>query len=134
MRIRVMIDVTRTLKRGKKLRNPGQPWIMCKFKYERLPLFCYICGRISHLDRLCEIRFANPDVDPPRLWDASLRAPPRRNPNLGGERWLIDRSKEEEEHIRGARDCQLPNRESRQIYWPSKGTLLQIYWIQDIKQ
>ncbi|GMY35015.1 putative ribonuclease h protein [Fagus crenata] len=47
LRVRVQIDVTQPLLRGKKLRLGGNSvWVY--FKYERLPLFCYGCGRIWH--------------------------------------------------------------------------------------
>ena len=31
------------------------------FKYERLPNFCYWCGRVDHGDKDCAIWLANPD-------------------------------------------------------------------------
>uniref|UniRef100_A0A2N9IT87 RNase H type-1 domain-containing protein n=1 Tax=Fagus sylvatica TaxID=28930 RepID=A0A2N9IT87_FAGSY len=47
LRVRVQIDVTQPLLCGKKLRLGGKSvWVY--FKYERLPLFCYGCGRIWH--------------------------------------------------------------------------------------
>lgn len=48
LRVRVKIDVTRKLIRGKKVKIEGgeQRWI--RFKYERLPNFCYRCGLLTH--------------------------------------------------------------------------------------
>ncbi|XP_050259988.1 uncharacterized protein At4g02000-like [Quercus robur] len=48
LRVRVKIDVTKKLVRGKKIVIEGgeQRWIA--FKYERLPNFCYRCGLLSH--------------------------------------------------------------------------------------
>ncbi|CAN1243398.1 hypothetical protein LINPERPRIM_LOCUS5673 [Linum perenne] len=100
MRIRVLLDVTEPLKKGKKVRNPGSPWTMSNFKYERLPTFCY-CGKIGHLDRLCEIRFQNPDVEPIRRWNAEIRAPPKKSSRLGGERWLVETAKDNDETYKG---------------------------------
>uniref|UniRef100_A0A2N9HKW7 Reverse transcriptase domain-containing protein n=1 Tax=Fagus sylvatica TaxID=28930 RepID=A0A2N9HKW7_FAGSY len=43
----VQLDVSQPLLRGKKIRLGGQSlWIY--FKYERLPMFCYGCGRLWH--------------------------------------------------------------------------------------
>ncbi|CAN0920260.1 hypothetical protein LINGRAHAP2_LOCUS31934 [Linum grandiflorum] len=47
--------------------------------YEKLPIFCFLCGCIGHIDRACEVRFRFPsNAVLPLLWDASLRAPTRR--------------------------------------------------------
>jgi hypothetical protein len=47
LRVRVQLDVSQPLLRGKKIRLGGQSlWIY--FKYERLPMFCYGCGRLWH--------------------------------------------------------------------------------------
>ncbi|CAN0912358.1 hypothetical protein LINGRAHAP2_LOCUS27337 [Linum grandiflorum] len=44
---------------------------------------------MGHAERLCSIRFQNPEVEPERLWDDSIRAIPRKK-TLGGEKWLIE--------------------------------------------
>ena len=48
LRVRVKIDVTKKLVRGKKVMIEGgeQRWI--NFRYERLPNFCYRCGLLNH--------------------------------------------------------------------------------------
>ncbi len=53
MRIRVRLDVTKPLCRGRKARleKGRETWIF--FKYERLPNFCYWCGLLSHSDKDC---------------------------------------------------------------------------------
>ncbi|CAN1805844.1 hypothetical protein LINPERHAP1_LOCUS24439 [Linum perenne] len=43
MRIRVKLDVRRSLKREKVIHKPSKE-LKVTFKYERLPTFCYICG------------------------------------------------------------------------------------------
>lgn len=54
MRIRVRVDITLPLCRGRvfKLGNRSKGWV--SFKYERLPNVCYWCGRLNHVDRDCD--------------------------------------------------------------------------------
>ena len=53
LHIRVEIDVTKPLLRGKILESEdGKPfWV--NFHYEHLPIFCYQCGRIGHSGNKC---------------------------------------------------------------------------------
>lgn len=55
LRVRVKIDVTKKLVRGKKVMIEGgkQWWI--SFKYDGLPNFCYCCGLLSHDLRDCSV-------------------------------------------------------------------------------
>lgn len=50
-RVRVMVNNTSPLCRGRviTLPNGNKNWI--KFRYERLPSLCYWCGRLDHDDR-----------------------------------------------------------------------------------
>ena len=47
LRVRVRVDATKKLVRGKKvtIEGGGSRWVF--FKYERLPNFCYQCGRLD---------------------------------------------------------------------------------------
>lgn len=55
MRVRVEVDVSLTLCCGRliMLDNGTKHWV--KFKYERLPNFCFWCGRLTHSDKNCEL-------------------------------------------------------------------------------
>ncbi|CAN0875587.1 hypothetical protein LINGRAHAP2_LOCUS10917 [Linum grandiflorum] len=90
MRICVMLDVTKPLLIDKKVRQPGGDWLQGKYRYEKLPTFCFLCGRIGHIERHCAIyyRAANPDLLV-RKWDASLRAEYRKPIVNGGAQWLV---------------------------------------------
>jgi hypothetical protein len=54
LRLRVNIDLMKPLDRGKALSLAGKTsWVECK--YEKLPQFCFRCGRIVHGPRRCPI-------------------------------------------------------------------------------
>ena len=53
LRVRVHIDITKRLVRGKKITIEGgeSKWVI--FKYERLLSFCYRCGLLNHALKEC---------------------------------------------------------------------------------
>ncbi|XP_050243995.1 uncharacterized protein LOC126692427 [Quercus robur] len=55
LRVRVKVDTTRPLCRGRKVTfEEGQTqWV--SFQYEKLPNVCYWCGRLLHDDKECEV-------------------------------------------------------------------------------
>lgn len=55
MRVRVLIDISLPLCRGRivSLEDGSEVWV--SFKYERLPNICYWCGCLTHSDRDCEV-------------------------------------------------------------------------------
>jgi hypothetical protein len=54
MRVRVKLDISKPLCRGRmaRLMEGKETWI--SFRYERLPNLCYWCGMLTHGDRDCE--------------------------------------------------------------------------------
>ncbi|CAN0921133.1 Uncharacterized protein At4g02000 [Linum grandiflorum] len=90
LRVRIILDVTKPLLIDKKVRQPRGEWLTGKFRYEKLPTFCFLCGRIGHVERHCAIfyRTANPETLV-RKWDASLRADFKKPVVLGGAQWLV---------------------------------------------
>ncbi|CAN1780695.1 hypothetical protein LINPERHAP1_LOCUS15167 [Linum perenne] len=103
MRVRVRIDVRLPLKREKKVRKAGGETVTCKFQYERLPDFCYICGKMGHTDKYCEVLFRVPEDKIVRMWDKELRAPPRKAKGREGERLLSSRDSKDSEGGSGIR-------------------------------
>ena len=53
LRIRVNIDITKPLMRGKMIQIDDLEASWVAFKYESLPIFCYRCGVLCHQDREC---------------------------------------------------------------------------------
>ncbi|MBA0810417.1 hypothetical protein Gohar_002416, partial [Gossypium harknessii] len=48
-----------------------------RFKYERLSLFCFYCGRLGHSDSFCEERMTEGVETKEMGWDLTLRAQSR---------------------------------------------------------
>nr|POE78263.1 uncharacterized protein CFP56_51501 [Quercus suber] len=59
LRIRISLDISKPLPRCCKLRKEGKFVGWVGLKYERLPNFCYWCGRVSHSERDCEMWLHN---------------------------------------------------------------------------
>lgn len=90
MRIRVLLDVTKPLKRMKKIKRPGGESSVIKFKYERLGNFCYFCGMLGHIEDYCEKLYSVDSDDGTRFWGPELRVEKKHNNGGGGARRLRD--------------------------------------------
>ncbi|XP_065621980.1 uncharacterized protein At4g02000-like [Quercus suber] len=55
LRVRISIDITKPLPRCRKLWSEGKQIGWVGLKYERLPNFCYWCGRLTHGEKECEL-------------------------------------------------------------------------------
>ncbi|KAL4308458.1 hypothetical protein GQ457_01G027980 [Hibiscus cannabinus] len=77
MRIRVSMDISKPLKRRKKLGLLSGISTYISFQYEKLKLFCFLCGRLGHGEAFCPVRLSSPTQELSLEWDISLRAPPR---------------------------------------------------------
>ena len=77
-RVRVMVDITLPLCRGRviSLTNGSKSWV--NFNYERLPSVCYWCGRLDHNDRDCELWIKSKGmlIIDQQQFGSNLRAPP----------------------------------------------------------
>lgn len=73
MRIKVRVDVRVPLEKEKKVRKLGGEWRIVKFKYERLGVFCFLCGLLGHVDQYCEKLFTLENDSGDRAWGPELR-------------------------------------------------------------
>lgn len=88
MRIKVSIDVRKPFKRRMRLKKAGGEWLWIDFKYERLQVFCFICGLLGHTEKQCPSLYDCPEgaiIKPYGHW---MKAPTRRNNMNSGEKWL----------------------------------------------
>ena len=78
IKVRVVVDVTRPIYRGRvvTLENGKKTWV--SFKYERLSNLCYWCGRLDHDDKDCELWINNEGTLKPdkKRYNSSIRALP----------------------------------------------------------
>ncbi|XP_030974782.1 uncharacterized protein LOC115994691 [Quercus lobata] len=78
IRVRVMLDISQPLCRGRliTLENGKKQWV--SFKYKRLPNLCYWCGCLTHDDRDCATWLESEGTlnSDEQQFGAWLRAPP----------------------------------------------------------
>lgn len=54
--VRVKIDIRRSLKRKKRIMLPKDSISYVNFAYEKLILFCFLCGRLGQRESFCPNR------------------------------------------------------------------------------
>jgi hypothetical protein len=59
-----------------------------KFKYEKLGIFCFVCGIMGHAENKCPVRFEMEEDNGAREWSSELRADNRRQGGKITSRWL----------------------------------------------
>ncbi|KAK5774548.1 hypothetical protein PVK06_042403 [Gossypium arboreum] len=72
--MRVCLDVKRPLKRKKRVMFSLGICGYVNFKYERLTLFCFFCGKLRHSDSFCQGRMALGVEVVEMGWDLTLKA------------------------------------------------------------
>jgi hypothetical protein len=98
MRIKVRVDIRQPLKKESRVKNQGGDWCTVHFKYEKLGIFCFICGVIGHGENRCAVRFSMTDDDGTRAWSKELRAEPRRRGGRQTSRWLLEEDEGRSSH------------------------------------
>uniref|UniRef100_A0A803L9H9 Zinc knuckle CX2CX4HX4C domain-containing protein n=1 Tax=Chenopodium quinoa TaxID=63459 RepID=A0A803L9H9_CHEQI len=83
MRIKILLDVNKKLRRGIFLANrtsdSGMKWV--DIKYERLGDFCFFCGMLDHTDKECMLKESSEEQENVVVYQygAWLRASPLKN-------------------------------------------------------
>lgn len=81
MRLSLKIDVCSPLKKDTKVRTKGGEWCTVNFKYEKLSIFCFVCGILGHTEYRCAIRFEMEEDTRFRGWSPKIRV---ENKRFGG--------------------------------------------------
>lgn len=76
-RLKVLLDITKPLRRIQQIRSKEGQVVVIDIKYERLPNFCYACGKLGHIERDC-LLLVEEDNGGDKQWGSWLRASPRR--------------------------------------------------------
>jgi 14-3-3 protein epsilon len=98
MRIRVKVDVRLSLKKDAKVKDRAGEWCTVNFKYEKLGVFCFVCGVMGHAENKCVMRFSMEEDNGIREWSADIRADARRQRGRITSRWLREERGSREEH------------------------------------
>jgi hypothetical protein len=107
MRLRVRIDVRLPLKKETKVKDKEGRWCTVKFKYEKLGIFCFVCGVMGNAENKCEVRFSMEQDDGVRGWSSEIRAENRRQGGRLTSRWLREDGGGQSE-IRGGEGSRQP--------------------------
>lgn len=65
LRVRVLLDVEKLLKWKKKIVLLNGTVRYMRFAYEKLTLFCFLCGKLGHGESFCPLKELHNDQDPP---------------------------------------------------------------------
>lgn len=76
--IKVLLDVTKPLRRILKLRNSKGNVVVVEVKYERLLIFFYVCGHVGHINVTVRWHQRKIEVYVDKQWGMWLRALSRR--------------------------------------------------------
>ena len=100
MRVRVNLLNDKSLRRGGNIATADGERFWVSFRYERLPTFCYVCGKIRHDEKHCSVKQDGQQVD--RQYGEWLRAGSTNKGGFEHTRSTSSKSQEstDEENIR----------------------------------
>ncbi|KAJ4822197.1 hypothetical protein Tsubulata_030999 [Turnera subulata] len=78
VRFRINMHVEKPIRRSVFIRTGQGTKVEVSFRYEGLPNFCYLCGRIDHLLKDCDQRSEESDEEERTCYGEWLRASPRK--------------------------------------------------------
>lgn len=78
MRIKIRLNVRNPLTHKKKITRKNGTKFVVQCKYERLGKFCFVCGMLTHTNRLCRKFLDSRGDDSMKDWGNWLCAPSRR--------------------------------------------------------
>jgi hypothetical protein len=90
MRLKVRINVNKPLQQSWKVRANEGNYVQILFKYERLGIFCYLCGLLRHTDKNCPKLFEMEHDDGVRGWGETLRPLVNRMGTAATNKYLKD--------------------------------------------
>jgi hypothetical protein len=90
MRLKVRINVTNPLQQHWKVRANEGNYVKISFKYEKLGIFCYLCGLLGHTDKNCPKLFDLEHDDGTREWGENLRPLANRMGTAATNKYLKD--------------------------------------------
>ena len=95
MRIRVMLDVRRPLKKSRRLRKKDGKTTEVQLRYERIDIYCYYCGLLGDGDEECDLLYQKEEDDETKNRGPELRADFGRKTLDDEGRWLKERARAE---------------------------------------
>ncbi|GAU16656.1 hypothetical protein TSUD_326060 [Trifolium subterraneum] len=106
MRVKVRVDVRSPLKIEKKIKLNGGKGGVVKFRYEKLGLFCFVCGRLGHAENKCEVKYAMERDDGRRSWSNEIRAEVRHLSGRVSSRWLHEEGRNRDDMDASGNSCE----------------------------
>jgi HAMP domain-containing protein len=90
MRLKVRINVTNPLQKSWKVRANEGNFVEILFKYEKLGIFCFLCGVLGHTDKDCTKLFDMEQDDGVREWGDNIRPLIKRMGTAATNKYLQD--------------------------------------------
>ncbi|KAJ4827130.1 hypothetical protein Tsubulata_045687 [Turnera subulata] len=78
VRARVLMHVEKSIRKSILIRSGMGEKVEVLYRYEGLPNFCYLCGKMDHLLKECEQRTEDSDEEERTIYGEWLRASPRK--------------------------------------------------------